>query len=107
LFQDEQELLRIIAEDEKGLNKDKNEFDELCKIIKADSKDVRSLKEKLKQAEEEIFIKDSEYDKQLSSGNQLDNLPVKHAQKVQELENLQVLYNQSFKIKQNKTYRSV
>ena len=43
----------------------------------------------MKKDEEILKVKDAEYDKQLASGKQLDKLPAKHSQKLQELEQLQ------------------
>lgn len=57
-----------------------------------EKKEICVLKEKLANSEKEIAIKDSEYDKQLASGKQIDNLPTRHAQKLQELESLQNIY---------------
>ncbi len=72
--------------------KEKAEYEERVKRTKNEKNDTKVLKDKLKQAEKEIAIKDIEYDKQLASGNQMDNLPIKHVQKVQELENAQNVF---------------
>ena len=42
--------------------------------------------------EQELALKDIEYDKQLASGKKMDNLVNRHAQKVQQLDNLQNTY---------------
>ncbi len=90
--QEESEMQRILSEEERQFTKEKSECEERVKRTKNEKNDVKVLKEKLKQAEKEIAIKDIEYDKQLASGNQMDNLPIKHAQKVQELENAQNVF---------------
>ena len=90
--QEEQERMCKLAEAEKRANEYDRAFDEKFKFVKSEKKELIALREKLANAEKELASKDAEYDKQLaiqSTGNQMENLPVKHAQKVQELDSLQ------------------
>jgi hypothetical protein len=89
---EEKDLERQLEEEEKLFTGKKTELEELVKTNKMDKKEICMLKDKLTNAEKEIAIKDGEYDKQLASGKQIDNLPTRHAQKLQELESLQNIY---------------
>jgi hypothetical protein len=76
----------------RAINSAKELFEEKCKKIEAEKKEVKLLNERLSVAEKELALKDAEYDKQIAlqtNGNQIENLPVKHSQKVQELDSLQ------------------
>jgi hypothetical protein len=92
LLQEEQELLRQLAEEERLWNEEKIDLEDRSNRVKIKRKDLISSKEKLKNLEDEIAKKDSLYDKQISSGKELDNLPTRHAQKLQQLENLQNVF---------------
>ena len=92
LLQEEQELLRQLAEEERLWNEEKVELEDRSNRVKIKKKDLTTSKEKLKNLEDEIAKKDSLYDKQISSGKELDNLPSRHAQKLQHLENLQNVF---------------
>ena len=70
----------------------KAEVEERMKGNKMQKKETCMIKEKLINSEKEIAIKDIEYDKQLASGKQIDNLPTRHAQKLKELESLHNIY---------------
>jgi chromosome segregation ATPase len=92
LQQEEQELMCKLAVIEKAKNDANKLFEEKHKFLKNEKKEVQSVHEKLAAAEKELSVKDLEYDRQLASqtnGNHIENLPVKHQQKVGELENLQ------------------
>lgn len=92
LQQEEQELMCKLAVIEKAKNDANKLFEEKHKFLKNEKKEVQSIHEKLAAAEKELSVKDLEYDRQLASqtnGNHIENLPVKHQQKVGELENLQ------------------
>ena len=92
LMQEEQELMRNLNEADKKLAAEKSEREERLKRIKLLRDDNQALKSTLELAECEMAHKDAEYDKQLKSGKQMDNLPQRHAQRIQELENLQNVF---------------
>ena len=89
LLEEEKELARELAEEERLAAAEAAAFDEQYKGAKAKKKELYAFKEKMKKDEEILKVKDAEYDKQLASGKQLDKLPAKHSQKLQELEQLQ------------------
>ena len=90
--QEIEDLMCKLAEKEKVNQAAIINNNEKHKYAKCQKKEVTTLKEKLALAEKELAIKDAEYDKQLqlqSSSGVIENLPVKHSQKVQELDSLQ------------------
>lgn len=89
LLEEEEKLKNLIEQEESEIAKAAKELDERLKRIPILKNNVKNLKEKLDISEREIAVKDAQYDKQLSSGKQMDNLPIKHAQKAQEVESLQ------------------
>ena len=81
-----------LAVNEKAINDANRLYEDKHTKLKAEKKEVQSINEKLSIANKELALKDAEYDKQLAlqtNGNQIENLPVKHTQKVQELDSLQ------------------
>lgn len=92
LLQEEQDLIRQCQEAEKEYQKTRGRLEDRGKQNKLHRDEIKASKEKLAQAEAEMAMKDAQYDKQLASGKQMDNLPVKFSQKEQELENLQNVF---------------
>ncbi len=70
----------------------KTQTDDIKHKVKVLRIQTTTEKNTLNQMEEELALKDIEYDKQLASGKKMDNLVNRHAQKVQQLDNLQNTY---------------
>jgi hypothetical protein len=71
---------------------EKTQTEEKRKIFNMKKNENIIQREKLIRMEEEVALKDAEYDKQLASGKQMDNLVNRHQQKVQKLDQLQNNY---------------
>ena len=74
------------------MNLEKQHLEEIKKRVAAKKERREENRERLKKMEEEISVKDKEYEKQLASGKKLDNLVTRHAQKSQQLDSLQNTY---------------
>lgn len=88
-MKEEAELKRLIEEEEVGLSNEKLDYEDRIKRNGILKNECASLKEKVDIMERDVAVKEAQYDRQLASGKQLGNLPVKHSQTVKDLENLQ------------------
>lgn len=94
----------MLANEEEQLKKELLEFEELFneilienketkESIKVNKDDILKANEKLKLCEIEFNFKENEYEKQRATCKDLDKIARKHAQRFQELEDLQTNYN--------------
>lgn len=79
----------MVEEEEIALSNEKLDYEDRLKRNGILKNECANLKDKVNLMEREVAVKEAQYDRQLSTGKQLGNLPVKHSQTVKDLENLQ------------------
>ncbi|RNA17319.1 hypothetical protein BpHYR1_053930, partial [Brachionus plicatilis] len=94
LLKEEADLKRQVEKEEIGLGNEKLDYEDRIKRNDILKNECATLREKVNCMEHEVAVKEAQYDRQLASGKQLGNLPIKHSQTVKDLEDLQNLLSE-------------